>query len=125
MRSYKELEIFKLSYRLAITAHELSMRLPRFELYEEGSQLRRSTKSITSNIVEGYGRRRYKAEFIKYLIYSHSSCDESIVHLNFIMDTHKNIGDEAKQLIDDYNILGSKINRYIQFVEAKWKYNNR
>ncbi len=123
MRSYKELEIFKLSYKLAIKAHELSMRLPRVELYEEGSQLRRSTKSITSNIVEGYGRRRYKAEFIKYLIYSHSSCDESIVHLNFIMDTHKTIGDEAKQLLDDYNILGSKINRYIKFVEVKWKYN--
>jgi len=34
-------------------------------------------------------RKKYKADFIKFLIYSHASCDETIVHLNFIKDTHK------------------------------------
>jgi len=121
MKSYKDLEIFEISYKLAIKAHELSLRLPKFELYEEGSQLRRSTKSVTANIVEGYGRRRYKADFTKFLVYSHSSCDESIVHLNFIKDTHKYIEDKAQQLIDDYNLLGGKINRYIQYVENEWR----
>ncbi len=44
----------------------MSMTLPKFELYEEGSQIRRSAKAVTSLIVEGYGRRRYKQDFIKY-----------------------------------------------------------
>jgi len=41
--------------------------LPKFEMYEEGSQIRRSAKSVAANIVEGYGRRRYKQEFIRFL----------------------------------------------------------
>lgn len=99
----------------------MSLVLPQYELYEEGSQLRRSAKSITANIVEGYGRNRYKAEFVKFLIYAHASCDETILHLNFIKDTHKldNRG-EASTLIEDYEELGAKINRFIQYVEKEW-----
>ena len=56
---------------------------------EEGSQIRKSSKGVTSCIVEGYGRKRYKADFIKFLVYAHASCDETILHLNFIKDTHE------------------------------------
>jgi len=45
-------------------------KLPRFELYEEGSQIRKSSKSIKSTIVEGYGRRRYQQEDIRFLTYA-------------------------------------------------------
>jgi len=37
--------------------------LPKFEMYEEGSQIRRSSKSVRTNIVEGYGRRNYKLDY--------------------------------------------------------------
>ena len=72
MASYKDLEIYKLSYDLAIKIHKMSLELPKYEMYEEGSQIRRSSKGITSCIVEGYGRKKYKAEFVKFLIYAHS-----------------------------------------------------
>ncbi|MFL5748311.1 MAG: four helix bundle protein, partial [Niastella sp.] len=78
MSSYKDLDIYNESKRLAIEIHKMTMALPKHELYEEGSQIRRSSKSIASMIVEGYGRRRYKADYIKYLIYSQSECDETI-----------------------------------------------
>ena len=121
MKNYKDLEIYKLSYELALKVHKLTISLPKFEIYEEGSQIRRSSKSITSNIVEGYGRRRYKADFIKFLIYSHSSCDETILHLNFIKDTHKNLILNIDDLINEYNLIGSKINAFIQYVEKEWR----
>jgi hypothetical protein len=44
MKSYKDLEIFTTSYDLAIRVHHMTLQLPQFELYEEGSQLRRSSK---------------------------------------------------------------------------------
>ena len=88
MKSYKELEIYQLAYKLAIEVHKMTMNLPKYELYEQGSQIRRSSKSIKDTIAEGYGRRRYKNEFIKFLIYAHSSCDESISQLNMISDIH-------------------------------------
>jgi len=121
MKSYKDLEIYTLSYELALKVHKLTMILPKYETYEEGSQIRRSSKSITSNIAEGYGRRRYKADFIKFLIYSHSSCDETILHLNFLKDTHENLNQNMEDLLTEYNLLGSKINKFIQYVEREWK----
>lgn len=45
--------------------------------YELGSQIRKSSDSVNSNIVEGYGRSRYKNEFIRFLVFSHSSCLET------------------------------------------------
>jgi len=120
MKSYKDLEICSFSYDLAIKVHKMSLKLPQFELYEEGGQLRRSTKGITSCIVEGYGRRRYKAEFVKFLAYAHASCDEAILHLNFIKSTHKLGEKEIDLFIDSYNQLGGKINKFIQFVEDHW-----
>ena len=121
MKSYRELEIYQISYDLAKKIHKMSLTLPKYELYEEGSQIRRSSKAITSCIVEGYGRRKYKAEFIKFLIYAHASCDETILHLNFINDIHKQDLEGFDYLINNYNGLGGKINRFIKYVESKWK----
>ena len=121
MKGYKDLEIYTLSYKLALRVHKMSLRLPQYELYEEGSQTRRSSKGITSCIVEGYGRKKYKAELIRFLVYAHASCDETILHLNFIRDTHSEQAEEAKELIEQYENLGGKINRFMQFVEKDWK----
>jgi four helix bundle protein len=99
----------------------MTLTLPKFELFEEGGQVRRSSKSITSMIVEGYGRRRYKADFIKYLIYSHAECDETIVHIDFLYDT-KSLKEESlyTTLKTGYEVLSKKINNYIKWVENNW-----
>jgi four helix bundle protein len=56
MKSYRHLEIYQESKKLAIEIHKMSLKLPKFKIYEEGGQIRRSSKSVTSMIVEGYGR---------------------------------------------------------------------
>ena len=86
--SYKKLTIWQHSRLLVIDIHKMTLKeLPQFELYEEGSQIRRSIKSVKSNIVEGYGRRRYKAESIRFLTYSLASCDETTDHLETLYET--------------------------------------
>jgi four helix bundle protein len=118
MSSYRDLEIYTESKRLAVEVHKMSMTLPKHELYEEGSQIRRSSKSITSMIVEGYGRRRYKADFIKYLVFSPSECDETIVHLDFLFETKSLSNAELyNKLRNDYDLLSKKINKYTQWVD--------
>ena len=75
--SYKNLEIWKLSREVTIDIHKMTLgKLPKFEMYEEGSHIRRSSKSTRSTIVEGYGRRRYKQEFMRFLSYAIASNDE-------------------------------------------------
>ncbi len=120
MKCYKDLEVYQLSYKLAIEVHIITMQLPKYELFEQGSQIRRASKSIKDNIAEGYGRRRYKADFVKFLVYAHASCDETISQLNMISDIHYP-NNPLTDLINRYNILGRKINKFIQYVENQWK----
>ena len=55
--SYKKLEIWQLARKLVIDIHKMTLyKLPKFDMYEEGSQIRKSSKSVKSTIVEGYGR---------------------------------------------------------------------
>lgn len=117
MKSYRELEVYKDSKRLAIQVHKLSLSLPKFELYEEGSQIRRSSKAVTAAIVEGYSRRRYKADFIRFLIYAQAECDETMVHLDFLFETESLKDVEIyNTLRTEYDSLSKRINKFIQWV---------
>ncbi len=119
--SYRDLDIWKLARELSIEIHRMTLtKLPKFEAYEVGSQIRRSAKSIRANIVEGYGRRRYKLEFIKHLTYAHGSCDESIDHLDTLFETGS-LADETlySELRSRFDKLGGKINRFITSVEEQ------
>ncbi len=118
MKSYRDLDIFNESKRLAIEIHKMTLQLPKLEIFEEGSQIRRSSKAITSAIVEGYGRRRYKADYIKHLIYAQSECDETIIHLDFLFETGSYQDKERyEKLKGEYDLLSMKINKFTQWVE--------
>lgn len=117
--SYRKLEIWQLARDLTIETHRMTLeKLPKFEMYEEGAQIRRSMKSVKATMVEGYGRRRYKQEFIKFLTYAHASCDETIDHLETLFETGS-LTDEKQyeSLRVRLDALGGKLNRFIQAVE--------
>ena len=124
--SYKNLEIWKLADDAVSEVHEMTLsELPKFEMYEEGSQIRRSVKAVKSNIVEGYGRKRYKAEFVRFLVYALSSNDESIDHLETLYKTKSLKNEELYNSIHNkLEILGKKINLFIRGVDnADWRKN--
>jgi len=118
-QSYKDLEIYKKGHKLAIEIHRMTLELPKFEMYEEGRQIRKSSKSTKSNIVEGFGRRRYKAEFIRFLTYSLASCDETVDHLNTLYET-KSLTDRGAYVYfrEGCDHLGRMLNKFIRSVEA-------
>ena len=118
--SYKKLRVWQSARELSVDIHNMTMKLPDFELYEVGSQIRRSSKSIRSNIVEGYGRRRYKADFIKFLVYAHSSVDETRDHLETLYDT-KSLSnkEEFDRLQGEIDKIGKMLYKYIQSIEMR------
>jgi len=114
--SYRTLEIWKKSKRIAIEIHKMTLEdLPKFEMYEAGSQIRRSSKSVAANIVEGYGRRKWRNDYLKFLLYAQSSNDETINHLEKLFETGS-LKDKGKylDLLDRINHLGKMINKFIQ-----------
>ncbi len=121
-QSYKDLNMYKTARKLAIEVHEMSLSLPKFEMYEGGSQIRKSSKSIKSNIVDGFGRRRYKQEFIRFLTYSLASCDETADHLDTLYETKSLKETETyKLLYEGYDHLGKMITNFIKSVERGHK----
>jgi four helix bundle protein len=101
--------------------HEMTLsKLPKFEMYEVGNQIRRSCKSTKSNIVEGYGRRYYKQEFIHHLIIALAPNDETIDHLETLYETKSLIDEnEFSQIHSKLEMLGKKLNSFIQSVEKE------
>ena len=84
--------------------------------------VKRSIKSVKSIIVEGYGRRRYKQEFIRFLVYAIASNDETIDHLETLFESKslKN-KDLYNNLHQRLTMLGKKLNTFIQSVEREHK----
>ena len=117
---YQKLEIYQISHSLAVRIHKMSLSLPHFEMHETGSQIRRSAKSVSANIVEGYILRKYKNEFVHYLYRAYASCEETVEHLNMLFDTGSM---QDRGLFDDllelYRTLNAKLFRFIQSVEAR------
>lgn len=119
--SYRDLEIWQLARDLSIEIHRMAINdLPKFEMYEQGSQIRRSSKSIRSNIVEGYGRRRYKQDYIRFLCYAESSCDETTDHLETLFET-ESLTDKAfyEKLHGQLRKLGKMINSFLSAVQRQ------
>jgi four helix bundle protein len=116
--SYKKLEIWQLARDLVIDIHVMTLnKLPKFEMFEEGGQIRKSSKSVKSTIVEGYGRRRYKNEFIRFLTYAMGSNDEKADHLETLFETGSlTDGDLYKDLIKRLDKLGKKLNLFTKSV---------
>lgn len=115
---YHKLEIYNLSHSIGVRVHTMTLNLPKIEMYEEGSQIRRSTKSVSTNIVEGFALRKYKNEFLHYLYRAYGSSEESLEHLRYLFET-KSLSDEKLflELKSEMLTLNGKLFRFIQSVE--------
>ena len=118
MNSYKDLEVWQLARELVIDIHETTLHsLPKHEMHEVGSQIRRSSKSVKSNIVEGYGRRRYKQDFLRFLHYALASNLETADHLETVFETGSLTDEELyHNLHERLDLLGRKLSAFIQSV---------
>ncbi len=117
--SYRKLEIWQIARKLVIDIHKMTLcKLPKFEMFEEGRQIRKSIKSVKSTIVEGYGRRRYKQDFIRFLIYAIASNDETTDHLETLFETESLTDQELyHDLSERLDKLGKKLNLFIKSVK--------
>ena len=117
---YKKLRIWEQARELVIEIHRMTLSaLPKFEMYEEGSQIRRSMKSVKSNIVEGSGRHRHKAEYVRFLDFSYASTLETIDHLETLHETESlRDGDLYSSLHERLTLLSKSIYLFTRSVET-------
>ncbi len=107
---YHRLVVYQKSYALALEIHKRSLNFPKLEQYELGSQLRRSTKSIPTNIAEGMGKQESKADVRRFIRIAMGSCDESRVWLEFSKDLGYFDEKEQKRYEEEYQEIGRMLN---------------
>jgi four helix bundle protein len=87
VKSFEDIEVFQLAYRLSLTVHKSSLTFPAIEQFALGDQLRKASKSICANIAEGYGKQKNStAEFKRFLLIALGSSDEMRVWSRYCLD---------------------------------------
>lgn len=120
--SYENSALYQLAKQMAVELHKITLNeLPKFEMYEQGSQIRRSSKSIVANFVEGYGRRYYPGEYIKFLTYTLASCDETKAHLELLHETNSLNQNKIQHFYNNYRKIGAMIYNLRQSIINKQK----
>ena len=85
MGDYRKLLAYQKAFALAMEIYELTKIFPPEEKYSLTSQIRKSSRSVCTNIVEAYKRRRYKDYFISKLNDSETENAETQVWLDFAL----------------------------------------
>ncbi len=88
MEGHKSLRVFQLAYKLAMEIFEISRTYPREECYSLTDQIRRSSRSVSANIAEGYRKRQYPNAFASKLADADGEGAETQVWLDVSKDCH-------------------------------------
>ena len=81
--SVRELKVYRLAFQAAMEIFEISKGFPKEETYSLTDQVRRSSRSICSNLSEGWRKRRYRAVFINKLSDAGQEASETQTWLEF------------------------------------------
>lgn len=81
---FSNLEVWKKAFQVSLDVHRTSLEFPKIEQYSLADQIRRASKSICSNIAEGFAKQRFsKAEFRRFLLMALGSGNEMIVWIKY------------------------------------------
>ena len=83
IRSVRDLKVYRKAFDLAIEIFELTKKFPKEETYSLTDQIRRASRSVCSNISEGWRKRRYKAVFLNKLTDAGQEAAETQTWLEF------------------------------------------
>ena len=101
--SFKDLIVYQKAYRLAMQIFELSKSFPKEEKYSLTDQIRRSSRSVTSNIAEAWAKRRYEKFFISKLTDSLGEEHETETWLDYLMDCKYLLKENHDELLTGYD----------------------
>ena len=123
MNNYKgftELECYKHSRELRKSISILVNKFPKEEKYELASQIKRSSRSVTANIAEGYGRYTY-SDTRHFFIISRGSVTETMEHLTTAYDENYITEDILKSKLDKCETVFKLINGFIAYLDKSKK----
>jgi four helix bundle protein len=121
IRSHKELDVYVLSFEIAMKIFVISKRFPKEETYSLTDQIRRSSRSVCANLAEAFRKRRYPKAFVSKLSDSESEAAETQTWLDFSLSCEYITDLEYNALIETYDkILGKLVNMSLHPENWSW-----
>lgn len=114
MAGFKDLIVYQKAFSLAMEIFEISKRFPKEEKYSLTDQIRRSSRSVCSNLAESYRKRRYPAHFLSKLTDSDMENSETDVWLEFSLACNYITEEESTILQTKNTEVGKMIGYMIQ-----------
>ncbi len=111
IKTHEELDVYRMAFESAMRIFEFSKAFPREETYSLTDQIRRSSRSVCSNIAAAWRKRRYEAAFVSKLSDAESEAGETQVWIRFAVECgylSRETGDELHQTYD--NVIGKIVN---------------
>jgi len=110
-QGYKDLKVYKLAYKTAIEIYKETKNFPRDEKYSLTDQIRRSSRSVVSNIAEAWGKRMYRNHFISKLSDSYAESLETQTWLDFSLSHGYLVKERHEYFMDKYDAIGGMLFR--------------
>ena len=112
--SFKSLRVYQIAFQLAMDLYYISKKFPKEEKFALTDQLRRSSRSVCSNIAESYRKRRYSAHFIAKVSDADMENSETLVWLDFALACNYISEEEHKEFIEKSSEIGRLLNHMLK-----------
>ena len=84
---FERLEVFQRAYRVSLDVHRTSLLFPDLEQRALADQIRRASKSVCANLVEGFAKQaQSQAEFRRFIVMAIGSADEMRLWSRYCLD---------------------------------------
>ena len=119
IKSVRDLVVYRKAFEAAMKIFEISKAFPKEEKYSLTDQIRRSSRSVCTNLSEAWRKRRYKAVFVNKLSDSGQEAAETQTWLEFVLachyideSTYHNLFEEYEQIFAMLHAMGEKASAF-------------
>ena len=106
MGGFKDLKVYQMAYKLAMEIFEISKSFPKEKRYSLTDQIRRASRSVYSNLAEGYRKRRYPKHFVSKMTDADGEASETQVWVDFSFDCRYITSEVRDSLQSGYDEVG-------------------
>lgn len=108
--SFRELKVYQLAFAAASEIFKISKKFPKEETYSLTDQIRRSSRSVCTNIGEGYRKRLYPKHFTSKMTDSDGEATGTTIWLDFALDCEYLNMETHSNLLNKYEEIGRMLN---------------
>ena len=114
---FEDLEVWKKAHQLTLMIYKITAKFPKEERFRLGDQLRRSSSSVPTNIVEG-NSRKYRKEFQQFLNTSKGSLEETKYHPLLAKDLGYLTSEDYDQLQTNCEEIGKMPSSLLRYLKS-------